>query len=299
MTYDQIISDLKQKKYKPVYLLYGDESYFIDKITDYIAANVLNESEKAFNQTIFYGKDTTITNVIQAARRFPMMSEYQVIIVKEAQHLKPLSNFEPYFESPQMQTILVLALKDTDKLDKRIKATKLAEKIGAVLEAKKLYERDMVKWVATLAKSYDLTLSDDAQRLMYEHVGNDLSRLDGEMKKLKNATDGKSLISIDVVANNIGVNRDYNIFELQKALGLKDVAKAYKIVDYFAKNPKSTPIVVSISQLYAYFSKVLKVHYISNRGEIASQLGISPYFVDEYLKVASLYPVQKLVSIVS
>ena len=222
MTYDEILNDLKNKIYKPVYLLYGEESYFIDKITDYIANNVLTEAEKAFNQTIMYGKDVSINTVIQAARRFPMMSNYQVVIIKEAQNLKPFADLDVYFENPLKSTILVLAIKDTQKLDKRTKAVKLAEKIGAVLESKKLYENEMIRWVSSLAKSYGITLTPEAQRMMYEHIGADLSRLDGEMKKLKTAvSDQTTPIDGKTVAQNIGINRDFNIFELQKAIGTK------------------------------------------------------------------------------
>ncbi len=301
MTYDEIIRDLKNKIYKPVYLLYGEESYFIDKITNYIAENVLNESEKAFNQTIVYGKDTNITTVVQAAKRFPMMSNYQVVIVKEAQHLKPLTDFESYFENPLKSTILVLAIKDTEKVDKRTKVVKIADKIGAVLESKKLYEKDMIPWVDKLSKAYGLTLTPDAQRLMYEHIGADLSRLDGEMKKLTNAVEDNKPITNEIVAKNIGVNRDFNIFELQKALGTKNSLRAYQIVDYFVRNPKSNPMVRALKQIYDYFAKILSVHYAkdkSNNG-LASLLGVHPYFVSEYQSAASRYPVEKIVNIIS
>lgn len=300
-TYDQILSDLKNKIYKPIYLLYGEESYFIDQITNYIADNVLTESEKAFNQTVIYGKDVDCNTVIQAARRFPMMSNYQVVIVKEAQNLKPLSDLEPYFDCPLKSTILVLAIKDGGKIDKRTKMAKVAEKVGVVLESKKLYEKDMMKWVDTLAKSYGLTLMPDAQRLMYEHIGADLSRLDGEMKKLKNATTDTTPITTDVVAKNIGINRDFNIFELQKAIGTKNKLKAYQIVDYFAKNPKSTPMVLATKQIFDYFIKLLTVHYATDKsqGGLAAALGTNPYFVKEYTEAASYYPVGKIISIIS
>ena len=301
MTYDQILNDLKNKIYKPVYLLYGDESYFIDKITDYISENVLTEAEKAFNQVVIYGKDTDITSVIQAARRFPMMSNHQVVIVKEAQHLKPLTDFEVYFENPLKSTILVLALKETPKIDKRPKAIKLADKIGAVLESKKPYENEMTKWVSILANSYGLTLSPGAQRLMYEYIGADLSRLDGEMKKLKNASTDNSQISEEDVSKNIGINRDFNIFELQKAIGTKKAFVAYQITDYFAKNPKSTYIGLTIKQIYDYFTKILKVHYSPDKSKngIAAAIGVNPFFVDEYKTAASNYPIAKIIRIIS
>lgn len=302
MTYDQILNDLKNKIYKPIYLLYGEESYFIDKITDYIAENVLTDTEKSFNQIVMYGKDTDITSVIQAARRFPMMSNYQVVIVKEAQNLKPLTDFEVYLEAPLQSTILVLAIKDTAKIDKRTKLVKLADKIGAVLESKRLYENEMIRWVLNLAKSYEITLTPDAQRMMYEHIGADLSRLDGEMKKLKTAVSDISVpIDGKTVAQNIGINREFNIFELQKAIGTKNALKAYQITDYFAKNPKSTYIGLAIKQIFDYFVRIMKVHYAKDKSKnaLASELGVNPYFVDEYTTAARYYPSAKIASIIS
>ena len=301
MTYNEILNDLKNKIYKPVYLLYGEESYFIDKITDFISENVLTEAEKAFNQLVIYGKDTDVTSVIQAARRFPMMSNHQVVIVKEAQHLKPLSELDVYFENPLKSTILVLAIKETQKLDKRLKAIKLAEKIGAVLESKKPYENEMIKWVSTLANSYGLTLTPGAQRLMYEYIGADLSRLDSEMKKLKTASADKSQVNEEDVSKNIGINREFNIFELQKAIGTKKALAAYQITDYFAKNPKRTYIGLAIKQIYDYFTRILKLHYATDKSKngLAAAIGVNPFFVDEYKTAASYYPVAKILRIVS
>lgn len=302
MTYDQIISDLKNKIYKPLYLLYGEESYFIDKVTDYIAENVLNEGEKSFDQIILYGKDTTPAGIIQAARRFPMISQYQVVIVKEAQNLKSLADFDVYFENPLKTTILVLALKDTQKLDKRTKAIKLAEKIGAVLESKKIYDNEIFKWISIFSKSYGMTLTPEAQRIMFDNVGLDLSRLDGEMKKLSTSvTDKSSTVDDNMVARIIGVNRDFSIFELQKAIGTKNAFKAYQITDYFAKNPKSVYIGLAIKQIYDYFSKILRVHYANdkNKTTLATTLGVHPYFVEEYIRAASHYSINQTIKIIS
>ncbi len=300
-TYDQILSDLKNKIYKPIYLLYGEESYFIDQITDRIANEVLNDSEKTFNQTVIYGKDIDTKFLVQTAKRYPMMSNYQVVIVKEAQNLKLDEHIDSYFETPLKSTIFVMAMKDTAKLDKRTKVIKNADKNGVVFESKKLYEKDMMKWIDTLAKSYNLTLMPDAQRLMYEHIGDNLSRLDGEMKKLQNSISDNKPITTDIVAQNIGINRDFNIFELQKAIGQKNSLKAYQIVNYFAQNNKSTPMVLCTKQLFEYFSKILSVHYATDRSQngLAAMLGVNPFFVREYTEAASNYPVGKIISIIS
>lgn len=301
MTYEQIITDLKNKIYKPIYLLYGEETYFIDQITNYIADNVLNDSEKAFNQTIIYGKDIDTKFLVQTAKRYPMMSNYQVVIVKEAQNLKLDEYIDSYFEDPLKSTIFVLAIKDGSKNEKRTKLAKLGGKNVVAFESKKLYERDMIKWVDTLAKSYDLTLMPDAQRMMYEHIGDNLSRLDGEMKKLQNSTTKGKPITAEIVAQNIGINRDFNIFELQKAIGYKNSLRAYQIVDYFAKNPKSTPMPQVTTTLFEYFSKLLKVHYATDKSQngLAAMLGAHPFFVREYTDAASHYPVGKIISIIS
>lgn len=301
-TYEQIINDINNKIYKPLYLLYGEESYFIDKITDHIAANVLTSDEQQFNQLVMYGKDSDVKNIILAARGFPMMSNYKVVIVKEAQNLKQFDDLKVYFENPLKSTILVIAMKDTPKVDKRYKAVKLAEKIGVVYSSKKLRDYEIIKWVSNLATKYGLTFTPEAQRMMYEHIGTDLSRLDGEMNKLATAIEDKSKpVDDKTVAKNIGINRDFNIFELQKAVGTKDTFRAYQIADYFAQNSKSIYIGLVVKQLFDYFSRILRVHYSNDKSKtgIAALLGINPYFSDEYITAMRNYPVAKVISIVS
>ena len=302
MSFEAIISDLTKKIYKPVYLLYGEESFFIDEISDFIAKNVLSEAEKSFNQTILYGKDSDIAGIIEICRRFPMMANYQVVIVKEAQDLKKFKDLDIYLEKPLNSTILVLNFKYTKNIDKRLKFYTQCQKNGVIFESKKLYEKGIYQWINTYLKKHDLNMHPEAMRLLYESFGADLGRIVRNLEKLKTSLpENTHNIETDHVANNIGVHRDFNIFELQKALAQKDSAKAYRIIDYFGKDPKNNPLVRNLSLLFDYFLKILKFHTITDKSKnnVASELGVGIYFVDEYKSAAANYPIAKLVSIIS
>ncbi|HNQ67760.1 MAG TPA: DNA polymerase III subunit delta [Bacteroidales bacterium] len=301
MEFENILESLKNKIFKPLYLFYGDESYFIDELINYIQKNVLSESEKAFNQTIVYGKDTNAVDIIEMARRYPMMANLQVVIVKEAQDLKDFKVFETYVENPVKSTMLVFGFKQTKTLDKRLKVNNLILKNGVVFESKKLYEKEIYPWITNSLKKENLTIHPEALRLLYESIGSDLSRLANEIGKLAITQAAGSQILKDDIARNIGINRDFNIFELQKALGEKDKLKVYKIMDYFGKDTKGNPLIATVARLFDYFSKLIKVHTLErkSRDSVATALGVKPYFADEYLKAASNYPLGKLVNIVS
>lgn len=302
MDFENIISDLKNKIYKPVYVFFGDESYFIDELTNYIANNVLSESEKAFNQTILYGKDVNVATVVEQSRRFPMMANLQVIIVKEAQQVDKFKDFEPYFEKPVKSTVLVFSFKNTAKFDKRTKIYNLIAKNGIIFESKKKYEREVYTWISARLAQENLTIHPEALRLLYESIGSDLSRLASEIKKLKiTMPEGNTQIQKEDVAQNIGVNRDFNIFELQKALSYKDKIKVYKIIDYFAKDKKNNPLIATVARLFDYFKKVLIYHSLTDKSQYnaAAALGVNKFFVEEYKIAAKNYNVTKLVNIIS
>jgi len=302
MEFENILSDLKNKIYKPLYLFYGEESYFIDELTNYISHNILNESEKAFNQTVVYGKDVSVVDVVEMSRRYPMMSNLQVIIIKEAQEMKKFKEFEPYVANPLLSTILVFNFKYTRSIDKRLKVNSLIAKNGVVFESKKLYENQVYSWITNNLKKDNLTIHPEAVRLLYESIGSDLSLLNNELKKLSISLSGTSQqISKDDVAENIGVNRNFNVFELQKAMGSKDRLTVYKIFDYFNKDTKSNPLIVTVARLFDYFSKLILLHTLTDKskGNIASNLGVNIYFVDEYLTAIRNYPLSKLIDIVS
>lgn len=301
MDFEQILADLKNKIYKPIYLFYGEESFFIDELTNYIQQNVLTETEKAFNQDIVYGKDITATNLIELSRAFPMMANYRVVILKEAQGLKDFKNLEPYVQNPVNSTILVLSFKNTAKVDKRLKVFNLLSKNAVVFESKRLYENQVYPWIEKTLRENGLSIHTEALRLFYESIGADLSRLSNEIKKLVITQEKGKQISKEDIAFNIGINRDYNIFELQKAIGLKDKLKCYQILDYFSKDPRANPLFATVNRLFDYFTKIIKLHMLQDKSKqsVANAAGVHPYFAEEYLIAMKNYPLSKLIYIVS
>jgi DNA polymerase-3 subunit delta len=301
MTFDKIIKDLKAKKYAPVYFLMGDEPYYIDQITDYIAGNVLKEEEKAFNQTIIYGKDTDASNVIQAARRYPMMAEHQVIIVKEAQNIMDIDKLSIYVENPLTTTILVINYK-YKTIDKRKKLYKAIDKKGVIFESKKLYENQVGSWLTGYVKSKGLNIDITAAQILVEYLGNDLSKITHEVDKLLIAIgSGNKTITVDNIEKNIGISKEYNNFELNKAVLQRNVVKANKIIRSFAKNPKDNPVQVTIATLFGYFQKLMAYYYLPDKSKmaVASALKINPFFVSDYTTGARNYPARKVVQVIS
>jgi len=300
MAYEDIIKDLKNKQYKPIYFLYGDETYFIDIITDYIAENVLSESEKAFNQTILYGKDIQTEDIDSAARRFPMMAEHQVIIVKEAQNIKKIENLVYYAQKPLNSTILVINYK-YKKLDKRTKLYKTLGKDSVLFESKKLYDNKIPAWITSYLKNKKYSIDLIATNLLAEFLGNDLSKIANELNKLAISLPEGSKITPEIIEKNIGISKDYNNFELQNAIRQKDILKANRIINHFTSNPKDNPIVLTITSLYFFFSKVLAYHFLKDKNprNVASVLKVNPYFVKDYEATARKYNRQKVLYIIT
>jgi DNA polymerase III subunit delta len=299
--YIDILRDLKNKIYKPVYFLMGEEPYYIDIITDYIAANVLTDSEKEFNQLVMYGKDTTALNVINSAKRFPMMAQYQVVIVKEAQTLDKIDDLHFYVEKPLKSTILVINYK-YKSLDKRKKLYKDLLQNGVVFESDRLYDDKIPGWISSYLKSKNLSIDLKACSLVTDYLGNDLSRIANELDKLIiTLGPGTTTINSAHVEKNIGISKEYNNFELQKALSQKNIVKANRIINYFDKNQKLNPISFTFSSLYHFFSKILLYHSIEDKStkNVASVMKVNPYFVDEYKLAAKNYDPAKVVSIIS
>ena len=300
MTFDQIINNLKNKVYHPIYFLMGEEPYFIDEISGYIADNVLSESEKGFNQTILYGRDIDVDTIISEAKRFPMMSNHQVLMIKEAQDIKNLDDLLPYVQNPLKSTILVMCYK-YKVLDRRKKITKEIEKAGVVFESKKLYENRVQSWVANHLKTKGYDIDPRALMLLTEYIGNEISKIANELDKLMVNLEKGTQINVSHIELNIGISKDFNRFELQKAIGAKNFMKANQIVNYFSSNTSSHPIVVTLSSLFMYFSKVLMYHYITDKSKnnVAAVLEVNPYFVRDYELAARNYGVQKLNQIVA
>lgn len=299
--YQRILTDIKNKRYKPIYLLMGDEPLFIDKISSAIASDVLSESEKAFNLTLLYGKDTKVDAAITACRRYPMMADHQVIILREAQDLANLNQMEVYFKSPLKSTILVICLKGKT-MDKRSVAYKELQKHAEVFESYTFYDNEIPEWINLEAKSKGIGIQEKAAALLCEFLGNDLSKISHEIEKLKTVLPAdKKQITAEDIEKNVGISKDYNVFELCNAIGKRDFEKSYKIVDYFAKSPKDHPYVVTIAQLYAYFAKLLKLQMLifngkrpggkaSSEAEKLSALGLSSsYFLRDYEDAAKRY----------
>jgi DNA polymerase III subunit delta len=298
MEFHAILQNLKKGIYHPIYLLQGDEPYFIDQISDYIEDHVLTDAEKGFNQTIFYGKDSDAINISESARRFPMMAEKQVIVVKEAQSLNKIETLASYAEQPLESTILVLAYK-YKTLDARGKLIKAIKKNGLVFTSKKLYENQVPGWIDNFLKQYNYTITPQAARLLTAYLGTELSKIANELNKLIIAVKDTNRITPEHIEKNIGVSKDFNLIELQNALGIKDVLKVNKIINYFGANQTLNPIQKTVSGLYFYFSKLFTYHFLKDKSErsVSSELRVHPYFVKEYVAAARNYSPTKLYEI--
>ena len=297
----KIINEIKAGNIKPIYFLMGEEPYYIDKLTEYIEENVLQEHERDFNQTVLYGRDVTIEDIIGSAKRYPMMAERQVVIVKEAQELvKTIDKLESYAENFQKSTVLVIAYK-YKTLDKRKKLVKLLDKIGVVFESKKLYENQVGTWIQRVLQGKGYSIEPKAIAMLVEFLGNDLSRISNELNKLQIILPKGHTISAKDIEINIGYSKDFNVFELQNAIGTKNQLKAYKIAQYFADNPKDNPMIVTTSLVFSYFVKVLKYHGIKDKNpkNVVAILGISPFFLKDYDVALKNYPMKKVSAIVA
>jgi DNA polymerase-3 subunit delta len=319
---NQILLDLKRKIFKPVYFLSGEEAHYIDVISDYIENNILEEADREFNQNIVYGKDADLIGILGLAKQFPMMSEHNVVIVKEAQNLKelnksagsdeegsstsknnansPVQQFLNYITNPQPSTILVFCFK-YKTIDKRSAIAKSLQKNAVFLETKKLYDNQVPEWINEYVKEKNYTIGPKATFLMAEFLGNDLGKISNEIDKLLiNLPAGKE-ITPELIQDNIGISKEYNVFELQDALAKRDILKANRIINHFAANEKDNPAPLVLISLYGYFSKILKYHFLPDKSKFAAAgaLGVNPFFVDGYAKAAQNYNSLKLKQVFS
>ena len=291
-----IVSDIKKGNLKPIYFLMGDEPYYIDKISDFIEETVLDEAEKGFNQQVMYGRDVSIEDIVSAAKRFPMMAEKQVLIVKEAQDLsRTIEKLISYVENPQPTTVLVINYK-YKKLDKRKKLHKAIAKTGLIYESKKLYENKVADWIRRVLSGKKYQIEPKAAQMLVEFLGTDLSKISNELDKLMLILPKETIINDKHIEDNIGISKDFNNFELRKSVGEKNVVKANRIINYFAENPKNNPLVMTISLLNSFFTQLLMFHGLQDKSKnaVAKSLGVSPYFVDEYFLAARNYPMRKV-----
>lgn len=297
----QLVTDINNGLIKPIYFLMGEEPYYIDRISEYIEKHVLKEEDKGFNQMVLYGRDVTIEDIVSHAKRYPMMADRQVIIVKEAQDLsRTIENLAGYAANPQTTTVLVVNYK-YKKIDKRKALYKAISKTGLVYESKKLYENQVADWIRRTLASKKYTISPKAAQMLVEFLGTDLSKISNELDKLQIILPAGSNITPEAIEENIGISKDYNNFELQKAIGERDILKAHKIIHYFAENPKDNPMVMTVTILFNFFSQLLHFHGLNDKSprNVASALKINSYFVNDYITAARHYPMKKVSGIIS
>lgn len=301
MTAQDIITDIKNGIIKPLYFLYGDEPYFIDRISEYIEKNVLTEDEKGFNQTVLYGRDVSIEDIINTAKRYPMMAERQVIIVKEAQELhRTIEQFDTYVKNIVPTTVLVLNYKYKSP-DKRKSVFKTIAQVGVMFESKPLYDNQMPTWINQYVREKGYTIEAKAAFMLVEFLGNDLTKIANELSKLFLVLPkGKNIVPEDV-EQNIGISKEYNNFELRKAIGDKNIYKANQIIDYFAHNPKQYSALATLNLLFSFFTQLLQVHSLPNKTDkaaIAALIKVHPFFAGEYVEAVKNYPMRKVSEII-
>lgn len=295
MDYKSLISNISNKQFEKIYFLHGEEPYYIDLITEAITAHALEEHEKDFNQTIVYGKDSEVQSIIGDAKGYPMMAERRVVIVKEAQDLKNFEDLTSYFEHPSDQTVFVINYK-YKKFDARKKSIKAAGKNGIVFQSSKVPDYKLIDWINGYTKENGYSISPKAAMLLMEFLGNDLGKIANELEKLQILVEKGTAIDEVHIEENIGISKDYNAFELVNAIGIRDISKTNRIVDYFDHNPKATPLIVVISNLFGHFSKLMKIHFLENKSReaLASALRVPPFVAGELSKSAKIYNPKKI-----
>ncbi|RYY28064.1 MAG: DNA polymerase III subunit delta [Chitinophagaceae bacterium] len=290
MNTDKIINEWKKKNFKPVYLFEGEESYFIDLLTDYAETKILTESEASFNLTVFYGKDANWVDIINASRRYPMFADRQVVILKEAQQMRDLDKLSQYVDKPLSSTVFIISHKEK-KLDGRTALARMIKDKGEIVSTKKLYENQLPDWTNELVQSKGYTIAPKALALLIDHIGNDLSRIENEITKMLVNLGNRRAISEDDIENYVGISKEYNSFELQAALAKKNLSKAIQIISYFEANPKAAPIQLILPTLYNLFSKTYMIFGQDSRDDkqVAVNIGVNAFFVKDYLLTAKNY----------
>lgn len=290
MSAEKIIGDWKKNKFKPVYWLEGEEDYFIDKVVHYAEHEILTEAEAGFNLMVFYGKDASWIDVVNSCKRYPMFSERQVVILKEAQQMRDIDKLESYIEHPLSSTIFVVSYKEK-KVDGRSKLAKTLKEKGEMLTTKKMYDNQLPDWTNELISSKGRSISQKALMLLVDHIGNDLSRINNEIDKVLVNLGERMNITEDDIEKYVGISKEYNPFELQGAMAQKDLAKAMKIIQYFEANPKAAPIQLILPTLYNLFSKTYMIFGQQAKDDktIATNIGVNPFFVKDYVATAKNY----------
>ena len=300
MNYTEIKSCITNKDTSPIYFLMGEEPYYINKLLALFTEKILSKEEREFNQTIFYGKDTLVEEIISEAKQYPFGAEKKVVIVKEAQHLKNIEFFDAYLDNPQLQTVLVIAY-NGKSIDKRKSFSKKISKKCIVFESKKIYDSQIPNWISNYINTKGRKISEKATILLTEHIGSDLSNLENELNKLLIVINPNEEINSSLIEHHVGISKDYNIFELQNALAKKDIIKANKIINHFSSNSKNHNIVSTINGLFSFFQKVILYHSAKNKDKksISILLKINPFFLSYYEIASKNYSLKQLFSIFS
>lgn len=296
-----IIADIRAGNIKPIYFLMGEEPYYIDRLTEFLEDSILTEDEKGFNQMVLYGRDISVDDIVANAKRYPMMADRQVVIVKEAQELsRTIEQLDAYAKNPQPTTVLVIAYK-YKTIDKRKSLYKSVDKIGLVFESKKMYEDKIAIWIVRILKTKGYGIEPKAAQILVEFLGNDLSRIHNELTKLQIILPSGTTITPQHIEENIGFSKDFNVFEFRKSIGERNVVKAYTIAQHFANNPKDNPMVLTTGMVFSFFSQLLQYHGLKDKsaGNAAKVLKINPYFIKDYDVALKNYPMKKVSNIVA
>ena len=298
-TVQSILNEIKAGDIRPLYFLMGEEAFFIDQISTFIETSVLDETQRGFDQTTIYGKDTSIDAIVSSAKRFPMLAERQVIVVKEAQNLsRTIEDLLPYVKNPQHTTTLVICYK-YKSIDKRKTLYKALSKAHVVFESKKIYDSNIPSWISGELQKMNLKITPKASYLLSEFLGNDLAKISNELSKLQLVMGDNDLITPELIQINIGISKDFNNFELQKAIAQLDQKKAYQIVRYFSQNPNQHPMVLTVATLYSFFSKLMILHTVNDRNPkvLSRAIGVNPYFLNDYTAAAKNFPMRRISSV--
>lgn len=295
-TFQSILNEIKSGKIHPIYFLMGEESFFIDQISAFIETSVLDETQRGFDQTVLYGKDTTVDDIISIAKRYPMIATRQVVIVKEAQNLsRTIEQLLPYVNNPQQTTTLVFCYK-YKSIDKRKALYKALSKSHVVFESNKIYDSKIPSFISGVLQNRNLKITPKASYLLADFLGNDLSKISNELEKLQLVIGATDTITPELIQENIGISKDYNNFELQKAIAQLNRKKAYQIVRYFSENTNQHPMVVTVATLYSFFTKLMTLHTVTDRNpkSLSRAIGVNPYFLDDYVTAAKNFPMRRI-----
>ena len=295
MDHKLLLKEIRNKKFEKIYFLHGEEPYFIDVLTKAIQDNALEESERDFNQSILYGKDAEVLSLISELKSYPMMAERRLVILKEAQYFKAIEQLESYLENPANSTIFVICYK-YKTFDARKKTLKNVLKNGVVFKSEKVKEYQLAEWIQQYIKTTGYELTSKACMLLIESLGNDLGRIVKELEKLAVLIEKGTIINENHIEENIGISKDYNVFELTNAVANKDNLKALKIVDYFDHNPKAADLVFVISNLFKFFSQIMRIHFLPNKSReaVAQALGVHHFVAGELTNAKNKYDPRKI-----